>query len=155
MSDPSLYTRLGGYDVIAVMVDTLMARVREDSLLGRFWASPRGDHTVRRERQFIVDYAVEATGGPAFYVGRDMKTIHKGMGITEADYTVFINCLTATMDAFNIRVPEQQEILAFITSLEPEIVEHITTAPMVDVPTPVTQQQPSEPEQPPEASSEA
>jgi hypothetical protein len=32
----SLYTRLGGYDAIAAVVDDLLPRLREDSLLGRF-----------------------------------------------------------------------------------------------------------------------
>ena len=32
----SLYARLGGYDAIAAVVDDLLPRLREDSLLGRF-----------------------------------------------------------------------------------------------------------------------
>ena len=37
----SLYTRLGGYDAIAAVVDDLLARLRSDALLGRYWTSPR------------------------------------------------------------------------------------------------------------------
>jgi hemoglobin len=36
----SLYTRLGGYDAIAAMVDDLLPRLRSDELLSRFWFVP-------------------------------------------------------------------------------------------------------------------
>jgi hypothetical protein len=36
----SLYTRLGGYDAIAAVVDDLLPRLRSDALLSRFWVSP-------------------------------------------------------------------------------------------------------------------
>ena len=51
----SLYTRLGGYDAIAVVVDDLLAKVRSDPLLGRYWTSPRSVDTHNRERQLTVD----------------------------------------------------------------------------------------------------
>jgi hemoglobin len=119
----SLYTRLGGYDAIAAVVDDLLPRLRSDHLLGRFWTSPRSVDTLNRERQLAVDFIVSAAGGPTFYLGRDMKPAHKGMGITKADYAAFMRCLDATMDTFEVPEPERSEVVAFITSLEAEIVE--------------------------------
>jgi hemoglobin len=125
MSDKpvSLYTRLGGYDAIAAVVDDLLPRLRADELLSRFWVSPRSVDTHNRERQLAVDFIVPAAGGPTIYLGRDMKMSHKGMGITKADYAAFMRCLSATMDKFEVREPERSEVVAFATSLEPEIVE--------------------------------
>jgi hypothetical protein len=37
----SLYTRLGGYDAIAAVVDDLLPRLRSDELLSRFWVRER------------------------------------------------------------------------------------------------------------------
>ena len=34
----TLYARLGGYDAIAAVADDLVARLRTDPQLGRFWA---------------------------------------------------------------------------------------------------------------------
>ena len=120
---PSLYTRLGGYDAIAAVVDDILARLRTDALLGRFWTSARSVDTNNRERQLTVDFVVAAAGGPAIYLGRDMKKAHTGMGITPADYAAFQRCLSATLDAFNVPEPERGEVVAFISSLEPQIVE--------------------------------
>ena len=119
----SLYTRLGGYDAIAAVVDDLLARLRSDALLGRFWTSPRSVDTHNRERQLAVDFVAASAGGPTFYLGREMKLAHEGMRITKEDYAAFMRCLSATMDAFAVPEPERGEVVAFITSLEPQIVE--------------------------------
>jgi hemoglobin len=115
----SLYVRLGGYDAIAAVVDDLLPRLRSDELLSRFWTSPRSVDTLNRERQLAVDFIVAAAGGPTIY----MKMSHKGMGITKADYAAFMRCLSDTLSAFEVPEPERSEVVAFATSLEPEIVE--------------------------------
>jgi hemoglobin len=119
----SLYTRLGGYDAIAAVVDDLLPRLREDSLLGRFWTSPRSVDTNNRERQLAIDFIAAAAGGPTIYVGRDMKLAHKGMGISKADYAALMRCLSVTLDTFKVPEPERNEVVAFSLSLEPEIAE--------------------------------
>ena len=45
----SLYSRLGGYDAIAAVVDDLLPRLRADALLSRFWTSPRSVDTHNLE----------------------------------------------------------------------------------------------------------
>jgi hemoglobin len=119
----SLYTRLGGYDAIAAVVDDLLPRMRADELLSRYWTSPRSVDTNNRERQLAIDFIAAAAGGPTFYLGRDMRQAHKGMGITKADYVAFMRCLSATLDTFQVPATERSEVVAFVTSLEPEIVE--------------------------------
>jgi hemoglobin len=119
----SLYTRLGGYDVIAAVVDDLLPRLRDDPLLGRFWTSPRSVDTNNRERQLAVDFIAAAAGGPTIYLGRDMKLAHTGMGIGKADYAAFMRCVSVTLDTFKVPEPERGEVVAFTLSLEPEIAE--------------------------------
>ena len=119
----SLYARLGGYDAIAAVVDDLLPRLRHDSLLGRFWTSPRSVDTNNRERQLAVDFIAAAAGGPTIYLGRGMKLAHEGMGISKADYAAFMRCLSASLDTFEVPEPERGEVVAFALSLEPEIAE--------------------------------
>ena len=119
----SLYTRLGGYDAIAAVIDDLLPRLHSNELLRRFWTSPRSVDTLNRERQLAVDFIAAAAGGPTFYLGRDMSVSHEGMGITKADYAAFMRCLAVTLDMFEVPEPERSEVVAFVTSLEPEIVE--------------------------------
>ena len=52
-----------------------------------------------------------------------MKTAHTGMGLTRTDYAAFTRHVMATLEKFKVLEPERGEVLAFIASLEPEIVE--------------------------------
>jgi len=122
-TEPSLYTRLGGYDAIAAVVDSLLERMHGDPQLARFWTSPRSVDTNRRERQLAVDFIAAATGGPTFYLGRDMKTSHAGMGITKSDYQTLVRHTVATLDSFKVPDREKAEVLAFLATLEPQIAE--------------------------------
>ena len=117
----SLYARLGGCNAIAAVVDDLLPRLREDSLLGRFWTSPRSVDTNNRERQLAIDFIAAAAGGPTIYLGRDMKLAHAGMGISKADYAAFMQCLSLTLDKFKLPELERSEVVSFALGLEPEI----------------------------------
>ncbi len=80
----NLYKRLGGYDAIAAVTDDFVGRLVADPLESRFFVGA-SDSTKARIRQLIVDQLCAVTGGPCVYAGRDMKTAHKGLGITEKD----------------------------------------------------------------------
>ncbi len=123
MLKDSLYSRLGGYDAIAAVVDDLLPRLRDDTRLRRFWTSPRSIDTNNRERQLTVDFISAAAGGPTFYLGRYMKTAHKGMGIDQEDYAAFKRHLADTLEKFGVPARERNDVMAFISSLENEIVE--------------------------------
>ena len=122
MSEPTLYTRLGGYDSIAAVSSDLLPRLRGDALLGRFWAH-RGDDGIAREKQLLIDFLCHCAGGPLLYTGRDMKLSHKGMRIGDADWVAFLGHLHATFDHFGVPAAERADVLGFIGSLKADIVE--------------------------------
>jgi len=39
----------------------------------------------------LLDFLVKVYGGPDKYAGRDMKTAHHGLGITQSQYDAFVN----------------------------------------------------------------
>jgi len=125
-STPSLYKRIGGYDALAAVTDDFIGRLATDKQLSRFFVGHSED-SLHRIRQLIVDQLCAATGGPCYYVGRDMKTAHKGMGITESDWNITVNHLIATLDKFKVPEKEKNEVLGAISSFKKDIVE---AAPM-------------------------
>lgn len=122
MSKQSLYERLGGYDAIFAVTNDLLDRMEKDPQLGRFWQH-RSLDGVKRERQLIVDFLCASSGGPLYYKGRDMKLSHKGMRISESDWTIFLNHADATLKAFNVPQAEYDEVVAFVQSTKADIVE--------------------------------
>src|ERR1051326_976622 len=81
----SLYHRLGGYDAIAAVTDDFIGRLAADKQLSRFFVG-HSTNSLQHIRQLVVDQLCAATGGPCVYIGRDMKTTHQGVAITEADW---------------------------------------------------------------------
>ena len=119
---PSLYKRLGGYDAIAAVTDDFIGRLLKDPSLSRFFVG-QSDDSKGRIRQLIVDQLCAATGGPCIYVGRDMKSAHKGLAIAEADWTASVGHLIASLDKFKVGQKEKDDLLAIVSSLKKDIVE--------------------------------
>ena len=122
MSNKSLYERLGGYDAIRAVVNDLIPRLQADSVLARFWQHRSADG-IEREKQLLVDFLCSQAGGPMYYTGRDMVLSHRGMKISEGDWTPFITHLNATLDAFKVPQAERADVVAFIQSTRADIVE--------------------------------
>ena len=118
----SLYARLGGYDALAAAVDDLLPRLHGDPQLGPYWKG-HNTHTKARGRQMIVDFFVQATGGPAVYHGLDMKAAHHGLGITESDWSVMERHVLAVLDKFDVQGQEREEFLGAAASLKGDIVQ--------------------------------
>ncbi len=121
-SEQSLYKRLGGYDAIAAVTDDFIGRLAGDKSLQRFFAGHSKD-SLGRIRQLVVDQLCAATGGPCIYIGRDMKSSHQGMGISEADWNAAVGHLVATLDKFKVPDREKKEVLGAISGLKNDIVE--------------------------------
>lgn len=118
----SLYARLGGYDAVAAVVDDFISRLVADKRFAKFFVGHSED-SLKKIRQHIVDQFCNAAGGPCLYIGRDMKTSHKGLGITGDDWDAAATHLVESLDKFKVPKTEKDELLAFVTSLRKDIVE--------------------------------
>ncbi|HEY1250931.1 MAG TPA: group 1 truncated hemoglobin [Thermoanaerobaculia bacterium] len=121
-SATSLYKRLGGYDAIAAVTDDFIPRLVNDKVIGRYLVG-LSDNSKARLRQLFVDQICAAAGGPCVYVGRDMKTAHKGLGISGAEWDISVKHLVDTLDKFKVPEKEKAELLAAVSALKPDIVE--------------------------------
>jgi hemoglobin len=121
-ANKTLYQRLGGYDAIAAVSDDFIGRLASGKLLSRFVVGLSVD-SQKRLRQHLVDFLCNATGGPCLYLGRDMKTAHTGLGITEADWKEGVDDLVATLNKFKVPDKEKNEVLGAVSSLKKDIVE--------------------------------
>ena len=122
---PSLYERLGRYDGIAKIADEYLKGVRTDPQFARF--SGRGTDSLARARQLLKDQWCALTGGPCVYIGRDMRTTHGGLGITDADWAVSMKHLAAAMEKCRVAGTDKDEFLALIDSLRRQFVEKDAT----------------------------
>jgi len=135
----ALYDRLGGQAGISNIVADFMPRALQDPRVnwqrkgvksGGFSLRPSKPVTwnatpenVNALKQHLVQFLALATGGPAHYEGKEIKTTHAGMHITNPEFDATVGDLKASLDRLRIPNTEQKELLAIIESTRPEIVE--------------------------------
>jgi hemoglobin len=120
--EQTLYRRLGGYDVIAAVIDDLFAALRADPAFARFGAG-RSIDSHNRARQLLVDQVCELSGGPCVYIGRDVKTSHRGLGITATEWEGNMEYAEAALLAHHVADAERAEFLGLFERYRDEIVE--------------------------------
>ena len=118
---PSLYKRLGGREGIALVVDDFVKNMAADPRVNaRFKDMKPAD--VEKLKSNIADQICDATGGPCSYLGRDMKTVHTGMKISEAEWNATVENLGKALDKHNVAAKEKQELVAAIAPMKGDIV---------------------------------
>lgn len=119
MQGTSLYERLGGKAAISAVIDQFVANVAGDSRInGRFTTTD-----IPKLKANLVDQVCAATGGPCVYKGRDMKTTHAGMRISNADFGALVEDLVKALDTFKVPSQEKGELLGLLGPMKKDIVE--------------------------------
>ena len=115
----SLYDRLGGRVGIAAIVDDIIAAHIANPLVGeRFKAIQDIDHAKR----MACDFFCMGAGGPQKYAGKDMRTAHEGMGVTEREFDAVVDDIVSVLRAHAIDDTTRREVLAILTGFKGEIV---------------------------------
>ncbi len=135
----TLFARIGGEQGINAIVDDFVARALADPRVN--WERKgvtRGGFTLSRGesmewdatpanvaelKRHLAQFLAVATAGPPRYEGGNMKQVHEGMQITNAEFDAAVGAFKATLDKLQIRDQEQKEVLAIIESTRPQIVE--------------------------------
>lgn len=118
----SLFDRLGGEPGIRAIVDEFFARKTVDPLLAPRFANAN----LARLHEMAVAHAVAATGGPDAYEGRDMRTAHAGMKITDEEFDAFLRNLRDALAARGVGEREAREFLALNEAERPAMVESVS-----------------------------
>ena len=119
---PSLYDKLGGKAGVSAIIESLMGNVTADKRVSKPFAKTTGtklDHF----KQMLSDQICEAAGGGCTYSGKPMKEAHKGMGITEAQFTAFLEDLTLALEEKQVAKEDQDALLAKLGATRDDIVE--------------------------------
>lgn len=114
----SLYDRLGGKEAITAVVDDLSANVAADNRINQRFAKAN----IKQFKANMVDLLCMGSGGPCAYKGLDMKTVHTGMKISDAEFGAMAENVVKTMNKFNVPAREQGEVMGLLGGMKGDIV---------------------------------
>ena len=117
----TLYERLGGYDAVYAFTEYLIAKLMARDDVGQIWQHMAEDR-VKVEIQNFVDFVSAHGGGPAVYRGRDLISVHKGMGITERHWEELLEVLDEAYTHFQVADDLRVEVTKFLTSFKSQVV---------------------------------
>jgi len=114
----SLYDRLGGKPAIQAVIHDFLGNVAADAKINKRFAKT----DIPKLEGLLVDQVCNATGGPCTYAGKDMKTAHQGMKITEAEFNALVGDLKKSLDKYKVGAPEQKDLLGALGGMKGDIV---------------------------------
>lgn len=128
---PTLYERFSavdgagiprkGRDAISVVVDRFVANMVADARVNARFKALKPP-AVAKFTSNLSDQICQAAGGPCSYYGRDMKDAHKGMGVTEAEWSATVENLGKALDQAKVGEREKKELLAALGPMKGDIV---------------------------------
>ena len=118
---PNLYKRLGGREGISIVVGDFVTNMAADSRVNARFKDMKGPE-LEKLKSNLSDQICDATGGPCSYLGRDMKTAHKGMKITEEEWNATVENLVKALDKNNVGAQTKSELLGALAPMKADIV---------------------------------
>jgi hemoglobin len=135
----SLYDRLGGQQGLQAIADDFVTRAMADPRVNfNRQGVIEGGLTIHHDRSVewdpspdeikalklhLAQFLALASGGPTLYQGKEIKSAHSGLHITNDEFDASVGDLKATLDKMQIANTEQKELLAIVESTRGQIVE--------------------------------
>lgn len=115
----TLYARLGGEaGVKGVVKDFVENNVAKDDRINKFFANA----DIPGLEKKLYEQICSASGGGCTYSGKDMKTAHAGMGVTEADFNALVEDLVKALDNAKVADADKQTLLGVLGPMKSDIV---------------------------------
>ncbi|MEZ5419439.1 MAG: methyl-accepting chemotaxis protein [Vicinamibacterales bacterium] len=117
-SSATLFERLGGVPAIKAAVDAFYARVLADADLAPFFEGVSMRAQVSKQNAFFI----QALGGPQVYKGKDMRTAHAHLPITQDHFGKVAGHLVAALAEVGVPQSLIDEVIAAVAPLASDIV---------------------------------
>ena len=112
------YDRIGGTPVLTAIVDSFIARFADDTRVAPTFAKS----DIPKFRKLIIEQFCNITGGGCTYTGRDMKTTHQGLHLTETQFNALVEDLQDAMATQRIPIELQNELIAKLAPMRADII---------------------------------
>lgn len=119
IADPAVFQAFNGKAGIDRIVDATVDLSVEDPRIAEIFKAI----DLVRLRRTLKEQLCYILGGPCTYTGRDMKTVHKDLGVQKADFNALVEHLQAAMDKEGVPFRVQNRLLAKLAPMYRDTVE--------------------------------
>lgn len=113
----ALYQRLGGAERIASIIDNALDRHAVNAVLApRF----RGKDLAKLKK-LGTQFVCAGIGGPQAYEGRDLRSAHAGMNVSEQEFLETMDDIVASLNDHSVGAQEINEVVAILYSLKGDV----------------------------------
>jgi hemoglobin len=124
MEKKPLFERLGGSAGIERIVDEVASRHLDNPVIrARFLPFLEQPDKLNELKRHLARFLELGSGGPPRYSGRDMKSAHRGMNISAAEYMAALDDIVASLTSVGIDEQTRSDVLALAWSLKGEIMQ--------------------------------
>ena len=116
--DDAMYQGLGGKPGIKKIVNKLLPMLLADPRIKESFVDIDMKNLAMRLEQQVC----ELSGGPCKYGGKDMREIHDGLNITNAQFNALAENLQVAMDKAGVASRVQNKLMAKLAPMQREIV---------------------------------
>jgi len=122
--EKSIFEKLGGEEGISAAVEQIVAKHLENEQIKHYFISLKENPEYFNQfKQHVKDFLAAGTGGATEYKGRDMKSSHKGLNLSEADFLSAIDDILFVLDDNKVDRVSRNELLAILYSMKGTIIK--------------------------------
>lgn len=115
---PTLYERLGGEEGVRKIVNDILDRNLNNPVIGHHFQKVDMD----KLKQLVFEFFSMGIGGPHTYTGRDMRTAHTNLNISEVDFLRGNYDVVLALEDNGVGEAEKNEVIAILDSMKNDVV---------------------------------
>lgn len=114
----SLYERLGGEPGVRKLVNDVLDKNLNNPVIGHHFQNV----DMNKLKQLVFEFFSMGTGGPHQYTGRDMRTTHVNLNISEEDFLRANHDTLLALEENGVGEAEKNEVIAILDSMKNDVV---------------------------------
>ena len=117
--DTTLFDAMGGQPALQTTVDRFADIMEADDRINFTFA----ETDIPKFKKLLYDQLCALSGGPCKYSGRDMRTAHAKLNITNAEFNALAEDLYLALDAAQVPYRLQNKLVAMLAPMQRDIVK--------------------------------
>ena len=118
-AEGTLYERIGGEAKLRGVVDEFVRVMEDDPRINFTFANT----DLSKFSQLLYEQLCNLTQGPCQYTGRDMKTSHAKLNVTNAQFNALAEDLYIAFERLHVPYRLQNEVMVLLAPMQKDVVK--------------------------------